>query len=139
MDWYLVVLRKYADFNGRAQRAEYWMFALFNGLISLGLILLGMALFRRTGSIGWLLAPLVLYIAAVFIPGLAVTVRRFHDTGKSGWLVLLFWALGLVPFVNLVSSIIQIVFLCTDSTPRTNQYGPCPKSLPDVATSFASF
>jgi uncharacterized membrane protein YhaH (DUF805 family) len=113
MDWYLAVLKKYADFSGRARRKEYWMFALVNLVIAVVLGGVGMAAKPFT----WLY---ILYVVGTFIPSLAVGVRRLHDTGRSGWN----WLLLLIP---LVGAIILIVFLCQDSAPGDNKYGPNPK------------
>lgn len=112
MEWYLKVLRSYAHFEGRARRREYWYFTLINVLIAVALALIDGALDIS------LLSPL--YTLAVFIPGLAVSVRRLHDTGRSGWWLLL----SLVP---LVGAIVVLVFMCLDSEPGANQYGPPPK------------
>lgn len=128
MDWYLLVWRKYAEFEGRSRRTEYWMFILFNTLILLGLaIVAGIAsLIARPVAIlpG---IPAVLYILAAIVPSLAVTVRRLHDSGKSGWWLLLFFAAGLIPIVGFISGIVQIVIMCLDSEPGTNRFGPNPK------------
>ncbi len=113
MEWYLKVLKNYVGFEGRAQRMEYWMFALFNALIALVLSLL-----MYVSEFLYFLV--LIYYAAVLLPSLAVTVRRLHDTGKSGWWILI----SLVP---LVGSIILLVFVCTDSQAGDNQYGPNPK------------
>jgi len=132
MDWYLMVWSKYAEFDGRSRRSEYWMFALFNTLILIALVIVGCAgiaatMYHDNGIGGVLFIPFVLYILAAIIPSLAVAVRRFHDIGKSGWMILLFAVLGIIPIVGLIASIIQIVMLCQDSDPGTNQYGPNPK------------
>ncbi|MFZ1084848.1 MAG: DUF805 domain-containing protein [Terracidiphilus sp.] len=131
MDWYLMVLNKYADFDGRARRSEYWMFTLINTLIIIALAIvggIGFALIENgTGGGGLLFVPIVLYILALFVPSLAVLVRRFHDIGKSGWMVLLFMVLGIIPIVGLIASIVQIVMLCQDSDQGINEYGPSPK------------
>jgi len=114
MEWYLTALQKYAVFGGRARRKEYWYFVLFNFLISLilGFIdgLLGLTLEGGLGVLGGI------YSLAVLIPGIAVTIRRLHDTGRSGWWLLLV-------FIPLVGPIILIVFLVGGSQPGTNQYG----------------
>ena len=120
MEWYLKVLKQhYADFGGRARRQEYWMFCLFNIIIA---ILLGVmagigAAVLDTGA--FLLLP-NLYSLAVLIPGIAVSVRRLHDTGKSGWYLLV----GLIPVVGVF---ILLYFMVVDSTPGNNEYGPNPK------------
>lgn len=122
MDWYLMVWRKYAEFDGRSRRTEFWMFELFNFMAAFVLIALGcvgLAISEDYGGI--LFVPLVIYILAIIIPGLAVRVRRLHDTGLSGWLLLI----GLIPYLG---GLILIILMCLDSNPGTNQYGPNPKS-----------
>ncbi len=113
MNWYLEVLRKYAVFDGRARRKEYWMFALFNFIIAfvLGFI---EGLVGGPGVIG------LVYSLAVFIPALAVTVRRLHDTNRSGWWVL-------IAFVPLIGAIVLLVFMVLDSQPGENRFGANPK------------
>ena len=121
MNWYLLVLQKYADFNGRARRKEYWMFALFNIIFSVGAILLDNLLGFAFMGIGYGFIYL-LYALAVLIPGLAVTVRRLHDTGKSGWMVL-------IAFIPFVGAIWLLVLMLIDGTPGSNEYGPSPKEM----------
>jgi len=124
MNWYLKVLRQYADFKGRARRKEYWMFALVNIIIALILVaIIALTVNQETGepsTIGMVaIGILVIYALATLIPGIAVSVRRLHDSDKSGWLYLI----SLIPF----GSIVLIVLFCLDSTPGTNQYGENPK------------
>ena len=114
MNWYLKVLKHYADFNGRARRQEYWMFVLFNIIFAFVAGALDAAL-GSWGAIGGL------YGLALLIPGLAVSVRRLHDIGKSGWMLLI----ALIP---LIGTIWLIILLATDSTPGNNQYGNNPKN-----------
>jgi uncharacterized membrane protein YhaH (DUF805 family) len=113
--WYIGVFRKYAQFQGRARRKEYWMFVLFNLIVGtvLGLVtgFVG-GLVGAGASISNIVSPI--YILAVLIPGIAVAVRRMHDSGRSGWWILL-------PLVNLV-------FLCLDSEAGENRYGPNAKN-----------
>lgn len=120
MNWYLQALKKYADFTGRARRKEYWFFVLFYLIIVIVLgIIDGMIGTTMQGAgIGILTC---IYMLAMFLPGLAVTVRRLHDTGRSGWWVLI----NLVP---LIGAIVLLVFLFSDSQPGTNEYGPSPKA-----------
>ncbi|MFP3977479.1 DUF805 domain-containing protein [Marinobacter sp. KMM 10035] len=119
MNWYLEVLKKYAIFNGRARRAEYWWFVLFNIIISLALGAIDgvTGTFSPEAGLGLLGG---LYTLAVLLPSLAVTVRRLHDTGRSGW-----WFL--MVFVPLIGAIVLLVFMVLDSKPGQNQYGPNPK------------
>lgn len=123
MNWYLAVWKKYAVFAGRARRKEYWHFWLFNILITLVLAIITtvMGFVSRGTSLGLIGSCLLcLYGLAVLIPGLAVSVRRLHDTGKSGWWLLI----GLVPFVG---GIVLLVFMVLDSQRDANQYGLNPK------------
>ena len=122
MEWYLKVLRQYADFAGRARRKEYWMFTLVNVIISVVLAILDNML--KIGLLG------LLYSLAVFLPSLGVGVRRLHDTGRSGWWLLI----GLIP---LIGWIVLIVFLTTDGERQPNAYGPDPKAVPGEAAVFS--
>jgi uncharacterized membrane protein YhaH (DUF805 family) len=119
MNWYLMVLKKYAQFSGRSRRKELWMFTLFNCIFSWALYILGIVF--KENMLGTIFLGLYfIYVLAVLVPGLAVGVRRLHDTNRSGW----WWFIILVPFVG---PIILLVFWVLDSQPGTNQYGPCPK------------
>ena len=111
--WKRVVLEKYADFTGRARRSEYWWFTLANIIALFVLVVL-----ITVADIFWVLY--VIYGLALIIPSIAVTIRRLHDTDKSGWWILI----ALVPFVG---GIILLVFMCIDSTRGTNQWGPSEK------------
>lgn len=118
MNWYIKVIKKYAVFNGRARRKEYWMFFLFNIIIAsiLGLI----EVFTGIAPESDQSILVTLYMLAVFLPGLGVGVRRLHDTGQSGWLLL-------IAFVPIIGAITLLVFMVQDSQPGENQYGPNPK------------
>ncbi len=119
MKWFLIVLKKYADFTGRAQRAEYWFFTLFYLLFFLALSLIdgAVGLFNSTYGLGLFGG---LFALAMILPSIAVTVRRLHDTSRSGW-----WLL--ISLIPLIGGIVLLVFVCLDSTPGTNAYGPNPK------------
>ena len=121
MNWYLEVLRKYAVFDGRARRTEFWFFFLFNCII--GLVLSSIEAIVGITSIAGASIFGSLYMLAVFIPYLAVGVRRLHDTGRSGW-----WML--ISFVPIIGSIVLLVFFVQDSQDGHNQYGPNPKAFP---------
>lgn len=113
MEWYLAVLKNYAGFSGRARRKEYWMFLLFNMIIA---VVLGFieGLFGSPGILG------SIYSLAVLVPSIAVSMRRLHDTGRSGW-----WML--IGFVPLIGAIVLLIFFVQDSMQGSNQYGPSPK------------
>jgi len=116
MDWYLKVLKNYAVFEGRASRSEYWYFILFNVIITIVLMVIENTIGLTSG--GGLGILSMLYSLAVLIPGLAVGIRRLHDTDRSGWWMLL----ALVPIVSLV----LIVFFIFKGTEGDNQYGASP-------------
>lgn len=122
MEWYLKVLREYSNFTGRARRTEYWMFGLINFIISIVLAVLQAATdFSLISSIIYYGYSLI-----VLIPGLAVSVRRMHDIGKSGWMLLII----LIPIIG---PIWLIVLAATEGNSGDNQYGPDPKQEAIVA------
>lgn len=121
MNWYLKVLKQYADFSGRARRKEYWMFVLFNMIFAIIAIILDNVLGLTAGELPYGVFYF-LYVLAILIPGLAVAVRRLHDVGKSGWMILI----SLIP---LIGAIWLLVLMVTDSNPGENQYGPNPKEV----------
>jgi uncharacterized membrane protein YhaH (DUF805 family) len=121
MSWYLAVLKKYAVFSGRARRKEYWMFVLFNIIFSVVAIMLDNVLGTASKDLGYGVIY-GLYVLAVLLPGLAVTVRRLHDVGKSGWWIFI----SLIP---LIGSIWLLVLLATDGQPGENKWGVNPKEL----------
>ena len=105
MNYYLSVLKNYAKFDGRARRAEYWSFALFNLIASVIVgIIAGIVKIELLGN---------LYSLAVLLPSIAVGVRRMHDVGKSGWYLL-------IPIYNLILAV-------TEGDKGDNEYGPDPK------------
>jgi uncharacterized membrane protein YhaH (DUF805 family) len=106
--------QKYADFSGRARRSEYWFFYLATLIASVVVQII-----TRVIHLPFLY---YIFVLALFIPSLAAGVRRLHDTGRSGW-----WLL--IAIIPLVGWIVLIVFLATDSEPSTNAYGPSPKGV----------
>jgi uncharacterized membrane protein YhaH (DUF805 family) len=123
VNWYLAVLKNYTGFSGRASRAEYWQFAMVNFIVSSALSALSAAL--KTPL------PSLIYVVAVLVPGLAVAVRRLHDTGRSGWWLLL----GIVPIIG---TIVVFVWLCLDSEDGRNRYGTNPKATASGVPAEAS-
>jgi uncharacterized membrane protein YhaH (DUF805 family) len=119
MNWYLVALKKYAVFAGRARRKEFWFFTLFNVLIAVTLAMIDMytGTFDEEVGLGLLSG---LYALAMIVPSIAVTVRRLHDTDRSGWWYLLV-------FVPLIGGLVILVFMFLDGTPGSNRFGPNPK------------
>lgn len=121
MNWFLNVMTKYADFNGRARRKEYWMFTLFNSIFAFAAIFLDNILEFTFGKIPY--GPIyVIYVLAVFLPSLAVSVRRLHDIGKSGYMIL-------VSFIPFVGTIWLLVLMATESSSEDNEYGEIPKMI----------
>lgn len=120
MNWYMQVLKKYAEFSGRARRSEYWYFTLFNIIASILLAIVDAVFgtFSAEAGMGVLGG---IYTLAVLIPSIAVSVRRLHDTGRSGWWILL----AVLPIANLV----LLVFMVLDSNPGENRFGPNPKAV----------
>ena len=125
MNYYLQAFRQYADFSGKASRKEFWMFFLFNSITIFVLyLIIGFANLRTYNpdaitSDGVSPLPvllLLLYVLATFIPNLAITVRRLHDAGESGKMILI----SLIPFVGIIW---LLVLLCRDSVAGTSEYG----------------
>lgn len=123
-DYFKLALSKYAVFTGRSRRSEYWYFVLFQTIIY------GMAILLAIGLAGMESSPVMVLLStslimilslAFFLPSLAVSVRRLHDIGKSGW----FYLVGFVPLVGVI---LLIVWFCTDSEYGSNQWGPNPKN-----------
>jgi uncharacterized membrane protein YhaH (DUF805 family) len=122
MKWFLDVLKnKYATFDGRARRSEYWYFVLFYILILIALTLVDglVGTLNEEAGIGLFSG---LFALGTMVPGLAVTVRRLHDTDRSGWWVLI----GIVPIIG---DIALLVFAAQDSQPGANRFGPNPKGV----------
>lgn len=150
MHWYVMAFERFADFNGRSRRKEYWMFFLFNMLIGMGLSVgdLMLGLFSDTLSMG---AFGALYSLVVLVPSWALAVRRLHDTGRSGWWLvaplgvavpmgvgvaltaaagagegaLLLVVPGSLAMAGLAIAV--FVFSVLDGQPFPNRYGPDPK------------
>lgn len=119
------VLRQYADFEGRARRKEYWMFFLINFLISIGFTILASIAGSISNGLAMIFSSIsMLYSLAVLIPGIAVGIRRLHDIGKSGWMLL-------VAFIPIAGAIWLIVLLATEGDHGTNEYGADPKGFVD--------
>ena len=120
MNWYIEVLKKYAVFSGRARRKEYWFFVLFNVIISVVLTVIDAATGTYDETVG---AGILsgIYLLAIFIPSIAVAVRRLHDTDRSGWWILI----GIIPLIGII---VLIVFMCLDGNPEENEYGANPKT-----------
>ena len=120
INWYKkVVLENYSNFNGRARRSEYWYFALVNIIVLIVAAVLDNLLGINFDPLpyGYIYFA---YALAVFVPGLAVSVRRLHDVNKSGW----FYLIVLIP---LIGAIWLLVLFFTEGDKAANQYGEDPK------------
>ncbi len=121
----LLPLKRYAEFDGRSSRAEYWWFQL----MYIGLVMVTVVpglLLMETSGIGLVLVVLgFLVMLGLFIPGLAVSVRRLHDTDRSGgWI-----AIGMIPIINYIGSFVLLFFYATEGDRGRNQYGESPYAV----------
>lgn len=122
MNWYLKVLKHYADFKGRARRKEYWMAYLFNAVFGIIAIALDIAFGIGFDKIGGYGPFYLLYNLAVALPMTAVAVRRLHDVGRSGWMFLIL-------FIPIIGAIWLFILLITPGTMGENKYGKNPKEI----------
>lgn len=134
MEWMLLPYRRYAEFSGRSRRKEYWMFALFQILVSIAIgIVLGRPSYESYGGMVGFSTMFAgpgamvqnLFGLVSFIPSLAVAVRRLHDQDKSGWLLLLV-------FIPILGWFALFVLMCLDGTRGPNRFGPDPKNPTDI-------
>lgn len=146
MEWAILPLKKYSDFTGRARRKEFWMFMLLMIVVSLVASTID-AMLNMSGLVLGVYGPLSLIVLVAFLtPQFAVSVRRLHDTNRSGWWVLL----GFVPVATLLLSrttgigilnilavvaLVLIYFFVLEGTKGPNQYGPDPKGSQAAAPS----
>ena len=121
MNWYLIALKKYATFNGRSNRKEYWYFFLFNFIFAFILGLIDGVTGNINPSFGLGLLG-GLYSLAVLIPGIAVGIRRLHDTDRSGWWILII----LIP---LVGALVYLYFMVSKGDNESNKYGDNPNQV----------
>lgn len=118
-------LRKYATFSGRARRSEYWYFMIFASLVEALAAVVFSNIFPATVTIDGTSFSLITLAVSLFLtlPRLAVTVRRLHDIGKSGWALC-------INFIPVIGQIIFFIWCLRDSEPRFNRFGPDPKRFP---------
>lgn len=120
MNWYLKVLGDFDDFSGRARRTEYWMFSFFNLIFLMLAVILDYFIVASTKGMNF--SPIaLLYSLITFVPSISVGVRRLHDIGKSGWMLL-------ITFIPLIGSIWLFILFITDGDPKKNEYGENPKN-----------
>ena len=139
MSWYIQVLQKYAVFDGRARRKEYWMFFIINTIIFIIYILILVFAYALIVAVGrdvenvtpfyLVVAFGIIYYLGTFIPGIAVSARRLHDTDRSGWWILVGYVL---PFIG---GIVLLFFFTLKGKEGENKYGPDPKETMSFSTS----
>jgi uncharacterized membrane protein YhaH (DUF805 family) len=152
MEWAILPLKKYADFNGRSRRKEYWMYVLL--LIVVGIVIgIVEGILGLRGMVGPYGPISALFLLATLCPSLAVGVRRLHDTNRSGWWLLIGYGpfllsmclmlAGMLQFtmilsiIALIGFIVLLVFMVMEGTKGPNQYGPDPKGAEGAAASAA--
>jgi uncharacterized membrane protein YhaH (DUF805 family) len=137
MDWIITPFQRALDFKGRSRRKEYWLFMLFYVVVTL----IALTLFAAMGGISdtFDLTPLGetlvlpaggIWFIVFVLPTLALSVRRWHDLGYTGWLFVLFAVLGGIPLIGVFASIGNIVWFCMPGTAGPNKYGDDPLDAP---------
>ena len=134
--------KNYTNFQGRSRRSEYWWVQLFNFLVLVIpyalLVSIGGLATGELNAIGIIMGAIMgIYILAIIIPGIALGVRRFHDLGQTGWLVLAFTVAGLIPLVGLLASLGNLIWFCFPGTNGPNKYGPDPRMGDVVPDTFS--
>ena len=125
MEMMIAPLKKYADFQGRARRAEYWMFVLFQLLVYIAVAILGLILSGGKTDSATATGLMALVTLGLLLPSIAVTVRRLHDTNRTGWWIL-------INFLPLIGGLWLLVLTVLDGTPTSNRFGPDPKGRGDA-------
>jgi uncharacterized membrane protein YhaH (DUF805 family) len=127
MNYYLAAMQKFADFEGRSTRAEYWYFHVFNILAMIAVAIVDTLLFNRGDSQSVRLVFSWFYIFASIIPNYAVTIRRLYDTNHSGW-----WMF--ISMIPIAGGIWYFMLLIADGTSGSNSYGQDPKTPPSYGS-----
>lgn len=123
MNWFFDAIKnRYADFDGRASRQEFWMFNLFYLLFVIAISLLIIPFGNSETGLNIIFGIIVVYSLGLAIPIWAVTVRRLHDIGLSGW-----WSL--LSFISYLGTVVLLIMCCMDNKPGSNKYGNNPKGL----------
>ena len=126
MNWYVKVFKQYFDFSGRARRKEFWMFTLFHFifLFSAGFIIFSITgdMYKDTETNYVFVFVICTYLLVSIIPSIAVTVRRLHDSGKSGW----WYLISIIPYLGWF---VLMIFTCLDGDRRPNKWGDNPKGI----------
>ncbi len=125
--WKKVYINNYANFSGRARRSEYWYSFLVHMLMFIFVALL-YGIFEFTALDKFSLLIAIIYILLSALPTIAVSVRRLHDTGRSGW----WYLLCVIPIISYIGSIVLLIFYCIEGDRGSNKYGPDPKEDIDL-------
>jgi uncharacterized membrane protein YhaH (DUF805 family) len=125
MEWMLLPYQRYAEFDGRSRRMEYWSYTVFVLIVSVLLVL--PVVFMGENPSGFLFIPVGIWFIGNIIPSIAVTIRRWHDLDQSGWFYLLFAVLGAIPFIGLIAGLVNLVWFFMQGTVGDNKYGADPK------------
>jgi uncharacterized membrane protein YhaH (DUF805 family) len=155
MHWMILPFKRYAEFSGRSRRMEYWMFALLNVIV---ITVLMFVTFGAGGAAGMLEAEasgdasaglaalfggmgllILVWILAILIPSIAVTIRRLHDRDMSGWWYLGAIIGGMIPYLGFLVSIGFLVLMALPGTPGPNRFGPDPKGMGETETEAETF
>lgn len=150
MKWMFLPFARAADFAGRSCRREYWMFMLLKLIASLlfgiGLAFAGAlasaSIFSTSGAVALLgnltvLLAIGAYLLIFLLPEIALTVRRWHDIGNSGWTIVVLLVFSLIPYVGFLAGLVHIFAMCTPGDKGPNRYGPSP-AAPVKPTGFAA-
>lgn len=125
MEWMLLPYQRYAEFDGRSRRMEYWSYTVL--MIVVAVILILPVVIMGEGASGLLYIPAALWIIGNIIPGIAVAIRRWHDLDQSGWMYLLFAVLSAIPFIGMIAGLVNLVWFFMPGTVGENKYGADPK------------
>lgn len=139
-----VLRKKYATFQGRASRSEYWWFTLFYWLVFLAFAVLYILISAIIGDYSLssaihfvVMVPAAIFMIALIVPVLALQVRRLHDRNMSGWWYLGLTVLGFIPYVGFIASIALLVISAMKGTDGPNKFGPDPLRPQATAEVFA--
>lgn len=139
LNWMILPYRRYFEFSGRSRRKEYWLFVLFNILVSIAIsAAFGTPSYERTGTFFGFASQVSatggmvqnLFGLVSLVPGIAVSVRRLHDQDRSGWLLLF-------AFLPILGAFILLVLMCLNGTRGRNRFGPDPKNPGEEADVFS--
>lgn len=131
MEWMLLPYQRYAEFEGRSRRMEYWSYTLFTTIVTFVLLAPAFMYSETDGIAGGIgtasFVMVAIWVIGNIIPGIAVSIRRWHDLDQSGWMFLLFAVLSAIPFIGAIVGLINLIWFFMQGTVGENKYGPDPK------------